>query len=278
MAALSKRAQTRFVVLPPSNVAASPIFHSVEHDSRRHDELLGDMQRFRGSMYLHDGAIQSSELTSDGRHHVEIDEHSWHVLTLDRHDRVCACLRFIDETRAHGFDDLWIRSSALADYPELGGKFRRAVEARMYDAHRMGMNFGEVGGWAVAESHRGTLEPLRIILATYALLELLGGSLGVATATYRHESAPMLRRIGLGGMLAGEEELPSYYDPNYGCQMQVLQFDSRHPNPKYQAWVTELAQDLTRAQVVCRQNYQLAMPAMLNRFELVPAAAAGTAW
>src|SRR4249919_517730 len=128
MAALSKRAQTRFVVLPPSGVAASNIFHSVESDLRRHDELIRDLQRFRGSMYLHDGAIQTSDLTADGRHWVEVDERSWHVLTLDRHDRVCACLRFVDESRAHGFDDLWIRRSALADYPELGGKFRHAVE------------------------------------------------------------------------------------------------------------------------------------------------------
>jgi hypothetical protein len=257
MAALSKRAQTRFVVLPPSSGgAASRVFRNVEHDTLGHSRLVSEMQRFRGSMYLRDGAIQHSDLTVDGRHKVEVDDRSWHVLSLDRHNRVCACLRLVDETRAAGFDDLWIRRAALADSPELGGKFRAAVEDCMRDARRMGMNFSEVGGWAVAEEHRHTLEPLRIILATYALLELLGGSLGVATATYRHESAPMLRRIGLGGMLSSGEELPSYYDPHYGCHMQVLQFDSRHPNPKYRGWVAELESDLTAARVVCRQTPQ----------------------
>jgi hypothetical protein len=237
------------------------------------------MQRFRGAMYLRDGAIQKSDLTVDGRHQVEVDDRSWHVLTLDRHNRVCACLRFVDETRATSFDDLLIRRAALADSPELGYRFRSAVEDRMRVARQMGMSFGEVGGWAVAEEHRHTLEPLRIILATYALLELLGGSLGVATATYRHESAPMLRRIGLGGMLSAGEELPMYYDPHYGCQMQVLQFDSRRPNPKYRGWVTELESDLTYARVVCRQVPQVretpqvveCLPSRLLRgFELAP--------
>jgi hypothetical protein len=267
-------------VLPPtSGVAASRVFRNVEQDTLGHNRLISEMQRFRGSMYLRDGAIQKSDLTVDGRHQVEVDDRSWHVLSLDRHNRVCACLRFVDETCAAGFDDLWIRRAALADSPELGDRFRAAVEGRMRDAHQMGMSFGEVGGWAVAEAHRHTLEPLRIILATYALLELLGGSLGVATATYRHESAPMLRRIGLGGMLSAGEELPSYYDPHYGCHMQVLQFDSRHPNPKYRGWVEELESDLTSARVVCgqmpqvRDNPQLAarlQTRLLRGFELAP--------
>src|ERR1051325_2676661 len=79
---------------------------------------------------------------------------------------------------------------------------------RSQTAQRVGMGFGEVGGWAVGDAYRCTIEPLRIILATYGLLRLLGGVMGVATATFRHESAPILRRIGLTSLVAGEEELP----------------------------------------------------------------------
>jgi hypothetical protein len=240
--------------------------------------LVAEMQRFRGSMYLRDGAIQESDLTSDGRHKVAVDERSWHVLSLDRRDRVCACLRFVDETGADAFDDLWIRRAALAESPAVGKKFRAAVEGGMKKAHRMGMRFGEVGGWAVAEEHRGTLEPLRIILATYGLLQLMGGSLGVATATFRHESAPILRRIGLSAMLAAGEELPSYWDPHYGCQMQVLEFDSRRPNPKYREWVSELALDLTSATVVCRESLKDTLQSMLRGFELAPNPVPAEGW
>jgi hypothetical protein len=278
MVACSKRTQTRFVVLPPSGVAASNIFRSVELDTPRHESLFSEMQRFRGSMYLRDGAIKASDLTPDGRHKVAVDDRSWHVLSLDRLNRVCACLRFVDETDAGDFEDLWIRRSALSESPEMGKRFRGAVEGGMRNARKMGMRFGEVGGWAVAEEHRGTLEPLRIILATYGLLQLLGGAIGVATATFRHESAPILRRIGLSAMLEAGEELPSYWDPKYGCQMQVLEFDSRHPNPKYRASVAALAQDLTSATVVCRETFKDTLQGMLRNFELAPQPVAAEAW
>jgi hypothetical protein len=116
----------------------------------------------------------------------------------------------------------------------------------------MGMWFGEVGGWAVAEEQRRTFEPLRIIPAAFGLLRLLGGALGVATATLRHESAPILRRIGLTSLVEDGQELPAYFDPHYGCQMEVLQFDSRRPAPKYEGWVSELSESLRTAPVICR--------------------------
>jgi hypothetical protein len=278
MVALKKRAQTRFVVLPPSGVAASNIFRSTEIDTPRQEKLLGEMQRFRGAMYLRDGAIQASDLTADGRHKVPVDDRSWHVLSLDRRDQICACLRFVDESGAGAFDDLWIRRTAISECPKVGKKFRTAVEDGMRNAHRMGMKFGEVGGWAVGEEHRGTLEPLRIILATYGLLQLLGGSLGVATATFRHESAPILRRIGLSAMVASGEELPTYWDPRYRCEMQVLEFDSRHPNPKYRDWVAELAVDLTSADVVCRESFKDTLHGILRGFEIAPAPVPAQSW
>ncbi|HEY2016105.1 MAG TPA: hypothetical protein VGH38_21530 [Bryobacteraceae bacterium] len=142
-------------------------------------------------------------------------------------------------------------------------------------ARRMRIRFGEVGGWAVAESHRWTLEPLRIILATYGLLQLLGGCSGVATATFRHSSAMILRKIGLTSLESDGAELPPYYDPNYRCHMEVLRFDSRFPNPKYREWVSELAASLASAPVICREGMRPAREKVFPVFEwpaLVPVA------
>jgi len=244
------------------------IFRNIEVDNRRHDDLFAEMQRFRGNVYRDDGAIQSSDLTSDGRHKLAIDDASWHVLSLDERGKVCSCLRYLDETHASDFDDLWVKHAALSRCPELGRRFRGAVEQRMDRARAMRVGFGEAGGWAVAEDHRWTLEPLRIILATYGLLELLGSCAGVATATFRHSSAMILRRIGLSSMQADGQELPPYYDPNYRCQMEVLQFDSRHPNAKYRDWVTELASTLTNAPVVCRESFVSSLQGVLRGFEM----------
>ena len=248
------RTQTRFVILPPSSrPAISPRFRNVEVDVRRHDDLFAEMQRFRGSVYLADGAIQPEDLT-DGRHKVGIDERSWHVLSIDSSGRICACLRYLEERNANGFDDLWVRHAALSQCPKFGHRFRGAVETEMERARAMRIGFGEVGGWAVAESHRGTLEPLRIILATYGLLQLRGGCAGIATATFRHSSATILRRIGLNSLSWDGAELPPYYDPKYRCDMEVLHFDSRCPNDKYRDSVGELTHALAASSVICRDG------------------------
>ena len=261
------RISTQFVVLPPQRQNPGSVFRNVQASSRRHDELLAEMQRFRGRVYLSDGAIRADELTSDGRHRLPIDSHSWHVLSLDDDGRVVACLRYLEETQAGGFDDLWVRNAAMARSPE-GLRFRHAVESEMRHARQSRLGFGEVGGWAVDEEHRWTLEPLRIILATYGLLELLGGCTGVATATFRHSSATILRRIGLTSLTSDGAELPPYYDPYYGCQMEVLRFDSRFPNPKYRERVAELKAALTAAPVICRESLGATLQGVLRSFEV----------
>jgi len=248
-------------------LAISGQFLNVEVDSRRHHELFAEMQRFRGSVYLSDGAIRPADLT-DGRHKVCIDEHSWHVLSIDSSGRICACLRYLEERTASGFDDLWVRHAALSQCPKFGNRFRGAVETEMERARQMQIGFGEVGGWAVAESHRGTLEPLRIILATYGLLQLRGGCTGIATATFRHSSATILRRIGLNSLSWDGAELPPYYDPKYRCDMEVLHFDSRFPNQKYRDSVSELSHALAASPVICRDSVKSAGRSVFHGFEI----------
>ena len=95
MVVTRNRTQTRFVVLPPARDFIPGIFRQVEVDGRRHEELFAGMQRFRGSVYHSDGAIEAHELTPDGRHNLSVDRHSWHVLSLDSDGRVAACLRYM---------------------------------------------------------------------------------------------------------------------------------------------------------------------------------------
>jgi hypothetical protein len=166
---------------------------------------------------------------------------------MEASGRICGCLRYLDETTAGGFEQLWVRHAALARSPA-AREFRDAVERELGRARGAGLRFGEVGGWAVAEHCRGSLEPLRIVLATYGLLELLGGCAGVATATVRHHSASILRRIGLARL---DESVPPYYDPRYGCEMEILRFDSRFPAKRYRSTVDVLTVALARAEVIC---------------------------
>ncbi len=241
------------VVLAPSSCRIPRVFRCVDVDPRLRLDLLAEMQRFRGGVYLSDGAILPGQLTRDGRHSLPIDESSWHVLTLRSNGSVCACLRFLEQTPSRRFDDLWVRHAALMRSPVWAPRLKRAVETEMAQARNARLSFGEVGGWAISPDRRRTMEPLRTILATYGLLELLGSCLGIATATRRHDSAPILRKIGLSPLVIDGTEVPSYFDPGYRCEMEVLRFDSRFPNPKFRDWVDELSSFLASAPVICNR-------------------------
>jgi hypothetical protein len=252
-------AQTKLVTLAPSGVAPSRTyrFRNSQASSRRYDELLAKVQRFRGAIYCQDGAISASDLTPDGRHYMPIDERSWHVIALTKDEEVCGCVRYLPENAAMHVNDLWVGEAAIASCPTWGSYFRRAVDQERARARSKGVDFAEVGGWAVAEDRRWTTDPLRMILGVWGLSKVLGGCVGVATATVRHGSAVILRRIGLRSMVADGVELPPYYDPHYGCEMEALRFDSDLPNPKYKNWIEELRRSLEAAPMVCNVSRAL---------------------
>jgi hypothetical protein len=96
------------------------------------------------------------------------------------------------------------------------------------------------------------------VLGTYALAQLLGNCIALSTATARNGSAKILRRLGGRPVAYNDTELPPYFDPHYGCQMELLWFDSREPNPKYAEWVDYLQCELVSARVICSTERQAA--------------------
>lgn len=268
------RTHNQLVVLPPAATPAPRVFRNVEFDSHRRTRLMAALQRLRGKSYSEDGAIQARDLTPDGRHRTADDERAWHVLSLDRDGRVGACLRYLDERASSGFAGLWVSHAAIARCPQQGWKLRRAVEFQMQYARARRVGFGSVGGWAAAQEERRTTEPVAVILATYGLLELLGGCIGVATATFRHHSSTILRKIGLNPMTWGGAELDPYFDPQYGCEMEVLEFDSSNPNPKYRDSISRFAEQLSNAPVVCAETVEPKLPVPVVAFEPTMAAVA----
>jgi len=211
------------------------------------------MQRFRGRVYLADGAVEQSDLI-DGRHVVAADDHSWHFLVRDANGDISGCIRY----QAHDLGSLLLRLSvfntSLAACPEWGPTLKRAVESEMRLAKTRQLSFVEVGGWAVAEHLRGTAEPLRLGLVAYSLGRLMGGAVGLCTATRRHCSSSILRRIG-GSFLEHEgTAIPTYYDPRYACEMDILRFHSWNPNPRYEQWIEEIRNSLQRLTIIRSSN------------------------
>jgi hypothetical protein len=251
----SANQEVGFIILPPMGSPVPNLFKDVEVEDSHYVELLSSMQRFRGSMYLSDGAILPEQLSGDGRHIAPSDEESWHVLTLNQMGNICACLKFHEERPSTRYNDLDVWQSALAQCVEWGETLRKAVELERFNAQALQLRFGEVGGWAIAPDRRNSRVSLDIILAAFGLLNLLGGGVGLATATVRHGSASILRRLGLSPMSAEGQELPVYYDPNYRCEMELLSFDSRTPSAKYTNWVALLSRQIACAPVICAKRH-----------------------
>lgn len=239
------------VLLAPAATLVSAVFDDVDVDAARHATLLTGVQRLRGATYLRDGAITEAQLSSDGCHVQDADDASWHVVSVRPDGQVMACARFRAYPADSAPESLGVWSSALARSVAWSERLREAIESDMTLARLRGLVYAEVGGWAVAEEWRRSTQAATTALATYALAEALGGCIGVTTATVRHCSARILRKLGGRSLEAGGIALPTYFDPQYGCEMEILRFDSRSPGRKYDLHVARLARTLRTLPVVC---------------------------
>jgi hypothetical protein len=244
----------QFALLAPSEAHVPRTFGRITVDPGRHERILTQLQRLRGRLYLQDGAIQASQLTSDGRHMQSIDDHAWHVVSFDAEGGVIGCARYLAHRTRVKLEDLGVWSSALARHDEWQPVLREAVEGEIELARRRRLDYAEVGGWAVAEALRYTTQAMDIALSTYALAQRLGGCVGITTATVRNCSSRILRKIGGRPLEVATRTLPSYYDPQYRCDMELLRFESDAPNPRYEARMARLADRLPELSVVCARG------------------------
>jgi hypothetical protein len=243
------RPNRRFFLLAPPQAQPVP-FGRIETDAQRHHRLLSNAQRLRGRIYVRDGAVHPWQLSADGRHVQQADDLSWHLLTVDENESVTACIRYLPHAPGVSFRDLTVSRSHIVQSAHLGSSVREAVEAELDCARERGFSYVELGGWAISDELRCTTEALRTLLTVYALAQLQGGALGLTTATTRHHSSSILRRVGGRPLLAGGAELPSYYDSQYKCEMELLGFDSTSPNPRYVDWILECRTALQTVPVI----------------------------
>ena len=242
----------RLVLLAPQS-SVPAFFKNVITDSGRHQRLVREMQKLRGSIYLNDGAVAREQLSPEGLHETDEDEKSWHLLMVDGRQRVTGCAWYLEHASSARVDDLRVRTSPLARMAEWRDQLWRGVESELARARREHMRYAEVGGWAVAKHSSCTSEGLVLALAGYSLGRLRGGCLGITTATVRHCSSTILRRLGGAPLEADGEPVPSYYDPRYKCEMEILRFDSRKPSAKFGGLIDSLRDKMASVPVFVRE-------------------------
>jgi hypothetical protein len=255
----------RLLLLAPSTAIPSVLRHAVV-DDRYHRDLLNQMQALRGNVYFADGAVGRAQLAADGRHETAEDEKSWHLLTLDDRMRVTGCAWYLQHEEEVRVRDLRVRHCPLAMLSTWRSRLWKSVESEITQARRECLNYAEVGGWAVSEACRRTSEGLVLALAGYSLGRICGDCLGITTATMRHCSSSILRRLGGAPLSVGGTALPSYYDPRYRCEMEILRFDSRRPSAKYTTLVDAVCERMADVLVVARPEPAFASNAAAESF------------
>ena len=179
-----------------------------------------------------------------------MDECAWHLVSTNGRGDVSGCARYIAHTSQVHFTDTTVSHSPLSRAVDWASRFRRAVESEIELAGRLGVDYVEVGGWALTPELRCTSEALRIALGMFSLARLLGGCIGLTTATRRHCSASILRRIGGQSLAWHGTAIPGYFDARYDCEMEVLRFDSSRPNPRFELWIEDLRRHLSAVPVI----------------------------
>ena len=242
--------EQRLVLLAPRAAAIPQPFKNQRVDPDQHRTLVREMQGLRGSIYLEDGAIRKHQLTSDGLHRTPEDERSWHLLMMNRQHRVSSCVWYLEHREPQSIDELRVRNCPLTHQEENRELLHAAVEHELDRARKSNLRYVEVGGWAVSKDSRCSSEGLLLALAAYSMGRLFGGSLGLTTATVRHSSAMILRRLGGSYLETGGRRVAPYFDPKYRCEMELLRFDSRRPNPKYVDLIERLRERLANVAVI----------------------------
>ena len=244
----------RLVLVAPPASKLPEYFRNVTIDASRRDELVEEMQRLRGSIYLHDGAVQHAQLSPDGMHQTPEDQKSWHLLMLDKQRRVSSCVWYLEHDNTISADQLRVKHCPLAQQEAWQTRLWHAVESELARARSARLRYAEVGGWAVAKRSRCTSEGLLLALGAYSLGRVLGGALGLTTATTRHSSSTILRRLGGSPLEVGGLHVPSYYDSKYACEMELLRFDSRRVDAKYLGLVELLRKKLAHVSVIATET------------------------
>ena len=247
-------ADQRLIVLAPANRAIPRSLKNVTQDSDERQDLIHEMQRLRGSIYLKDGALTRAQLTADGRHETPEDEKAWHILVTNENREVTGCIWYLEHESSPTIDDLRVRNCPLTTQDEWRDKLRAAVNNEVSRARHDRISYAEVGGWAVACGSQCVSAALLLILGTYSLSQIAGGALVLATATVRHSSAKILRRLGGSHLEGNGYTVPSYYDSRYDCEMELLRFDTRRPTAKYAGLVNMLKGRLADVQVIATDS------------------------
>jgi hypothetical protein len=248
-----------FMILAPSNAILPAAFRRVNRDQRGYDDMLCSMQQMRGRIALNEGAVREGDLGLGRRHVMAGDEDSWHLIRVGENENILGCARILVHSKHANFGSLRVSQTPLANSSEWKNQVRSAVEQDIKAARDSEMTVVEPGGWVIDEQLRGGSDAVAIALSAFAWSQLIGGCLAYVTATVKHHSSAILRRLGGSSLTFQGQELPRYYDPEYECEMEILKFETRSLNSRFESSMAPLRTLLAHSPV-----FQARQPALIE--------------
>jgi hypothetical protein len=230
-----------------------PLFPSLDVDCvigetfpsiAEHCDAFSEIQRFRGRVYVADSAIPASALDEKGRHSQDFDFENYHLCLRNLEGQIRGCFRLRLHPLGAAIRDLKLYDVIERMPRELADLSYGALAAVFELSSREGIRIGEVGGWAIDEKLRHHCAATLLPFAAWALYQVIGNAMVVASATTRHHSSAILKRMGGFALMYGGTKSPRFVDDFHGCELELLGFDSRRPHPKYEKLVAELKEVL----------------------------------
>jgi len=217
-------------ILAPPGVVVPDHLLSVRPDQHAYESLLSAIQRFRGSVYVADGAIPASELDDQGRHFSITDFRSWHVYLLDQQFSMAACARLRGYPETVGSHDLYLAHTLRRLPADQRSRYEAALQVHLDRLQHEGKRIAEVGGLAVDPQARGGTKTVILIAACWALMRALDSPYwGLSTTTLRYHANELMRRFGAYPLEDNGVPLPPFFDSFHQCDLELLVFDPSRP-------------------------------------------------
>jgi hypothetical protein len=239
-------------VIAPPEPPLPAVFRNPCPDRPFYEAILSEIQQFRGSVYLEEGAIAANALDEQQRHVSDLDYRSWHLFILNPQTEICGAVR-MTSFRPRQCSELKIHDLVQRMDAAKAGAYTAALQSILDDNQASGLRTVEVGGWAVTKELRHTSKAMLLATGCWSLTQIVGRHVGFASATLRNHSAEILRRLGGRRLSRQGAELLPFFDAGYGCEMEILTFDSEKPAAEYESTVLELREFLVTALVVSTQ-------------------------
>ena len=246
----SRLGNSILTVIGPQSGPIPDVLANVCPNTRSYEEMIDEIQRFRGSIYREDGAIPASVLDAKGRHRTVFDYSSWHFLLLKEGTRIAGCMRATFHPSSTPVSNLKLHEMITRMSEEQEKCYRAAIQSFLTEACESGRNVLEAGGWAVAKELRHSRVASVLALASYSLARLLGNCLGIGSAARRNHSADILRRLGGFSLTYQGAELVPFYDVHHQGEIELLWFDCCQVQETYEQTVKDIEDYLQDTRII----------------------------